>query len=612
MGRQLIGALIKEQYRVDQRLGVGGFAEVYLATDTKFGARKVAIKVLLPEFSSHDEDIRRFLDEAKITGNIHDPNRHLIQVYEFGHWDGLYCIVLEYLEGRSLRLDMDRRLRPLAYAEALDIAAQVCEGLAAAHKNGVAHRDLKPDNIFLCPTPYGTNVKILDLGIAKVVDNRVVGELQHRSRVGVVLGTPAYLAPEMFSGKAVDYYLADIYSLGVVLYEMITGETPFQGGSLAYYVYAHASVEPMRPSEVNPGIKLPDAVDSLVMRCLAKQPASRFRTPEELAGQIQAILSSETRSNRRPSFIGHADTAQREDRPSQRRAPAESIPVTAGGPASASPLEPQGRAAQPAAPNGPAASPNVGDERAPSSPMPGAPVHRLHKSRSPGQDFPPNHAGLPIAAEPKLNASVPNLRAPSSPDAGGGASGPNIRAPAPATPAPPVPPQPVQAEIARPTTEPPASAPNETVLGLGFRPGMHRAHPLELGGDATEQGTATPPPAGDDKHESIPTPAPRRRLERVSEPVVTPAPVSSRNPSPVQESESLRQVFIGLMFSAALVSIFTTGTLVLKIVDTNWTHATKRPRPKTAFRSLAPAPEESVSTPEAPTSPAPESAAAKN
>ncbi len=598
MDRNLVGSLIREQYRIDQRLGKGGFAEVYLATDTKFGARKVAIKVLLPEFSSHDEDIRRFLDEAKITGNIHDPNRHLIQVYEFGHWDGLYCIVLEYLEGRSLRLDMDRRLRPLAYAEALDIAGQVCEGLAAAHKNGVAHRDLKPDNIFLCPTPYGTNVKILDLGIAKVVDNRVVGELQHRSRVGVVLGTPAYLAPEMFSGKAVDYYLADIYSLGVVLYEMITGETPFQGESLAYYVYAHASVEPMRPSEVNTGIKLPDAVDGLVMRCLAKEPATRFRTPEELAGQIQAILAGETRSSRRPSFTGPTDMAQQEGRPSQRRAPAESTPVMAGGPASASPLEPSGRAAQPV--------------RAPSSPVPDAPVQRLQKSRSPGQDLPPNHTGLPIAVGAKLDILVPNLRAPGSPAVSGGASGPNIRAAAPAAFAPPVPPQPVQAETAGPMTEPPASAPNETVLGLGFRPGMHRAHPLEIEDDAPEQGTATASPAGSDKQESIPTPAPGRTLKPVRERAVAPAPVSSRGQSPVQESESLRQVFIGLMFSAALVSIFTTGTLVLKIVDTNWMHATKRPRPKAALRSVAPVFEESVATPEAPTSPAPEGAAVKN
>lgn len=593
MERKLVGSLIKEQYRVEHRLGKGGFAEVYLATDTKFGARKVAIKVLLPEFSSHEEDIRRFLDEAKITGNIHDPNRHLIQVYEFGCWDGLYCIVLEYLEGRSLRLDMDRRLRPLAYAEALDIAAQVCEGLAAAHKNGVAHRDLKPDNIFLCPTPYGINVKVLDLGIAKVVDNRVVGELQHRSRAGVVLGTPAYLAPEMFSGKAVDYYRADIYSLGVVLYEMITGETPFQGESLAYYVYAHASIEPMRPSEVNPGIKVPDAVDRLIMRCLAKQPESRFHTPEELAGQIQAILAGETRSNRRPPFIGHADTAQQEGR---------AAPVVL-------PSPPPGRPAGPVGPHEPA-RPILHQERGPSLPMLGVPVDRHHKSRSPEQNLPPVHARLPVGAGPKLNAPIPSLRAPSSPAAKRGASGPSVGAPdslePPAT-RPVNPPLPTR-DIAGPM--PVSSAPSETVLGLGFHPGLHRVQALERSTNAQVLGATLP--VGSDKQERALTPATNH-----SEPAVTiPTPIVPPNsPHVVPESESLRQVFAGFMLMAACISIFTTGTLVLKIVDTSWMQAAKRSRPKATFRPVTPAPERAISTPDVPpalASPEPEGPAAKN
>ena len=180
LSRNLTNTLLREQYRIERCLGRGGFAEVYLATDTKFGARKVAVKVLRPEFSGIEEDVRRFFDEARICGNIHDPNGHLVDVYEFGTWNDLNFIIMEVLEGRTLRVEMDRRSRPFAHAEALDIAEQICEGLAVAHNSGVAHRDLKPDNVFLCPTPYGNNVKLLDLGIAKVVDSRVVGEPQHR------------------------------------------------------------------------------------------------------------------------------------------------------------------------------------------------------------------------------------------------------------------------------------------------------------------------------------------------------------------------------------------------------------------------------------------------
>lgn len=469
MKRNLVGSLIKGQYRVEQRLGKGGFAEVYLAIDTRFGARKVAIKVLLPEIAANEEEVSRFFDEAKISGNIHDPNRHLIQIHEFGSWEGLHFMVMEYLEGRSLRAELEKRERPLAHTEALDIAAQVCEGLAAAHRQGVAHRDLKPENIFLCPTPSGINVRLLDLGIAKVVDDRIVGELRHRSRVGAVLGTPTYLAPEMFSGKVDSYYLADIYALGVVLYEMLVGEPPFLGSNLAYYVYAHARTEPMRPSEVNPGLKLPESVDELVLSCLAKRPEERPPTPEALAGWIRSILTGETRSG-----VRHGDT---QTKPRPIAAPSQSF---------------------------------IFRETAPQDAP--APVHPIVASR---------------------DARTPDVRPVAT----------VARERPPATPV-------VVQPVASP---PPPAAPGGTVLGLGLSPEPRPA-----------------PPTGR-------APVPReQRIETIRESNTPGATPVTGVATP--ESEGPRMFFIGLMFLAALISMFTTGTLVMKIVDTSWMQASG-PRP---------------------------------
>lgn len=154
--RDLTNTLLKEQYLIERSLGRGGFAEVYLATDTKFGARKVAVKVLRPEFSGSEEDVPVLLRRGGKLPDIDDPNGYIIHVYEFDTWGELRLIVMEFLEGRTLRAEMDRRSRPIAYAEALDIAEDICEGLAVAHHNGVAHRDLKPDNIFLSHPCTGT------------------------------------------------------------------------------------------------------------------------------------------------------------------------------------------------------------------------------------------------------------------------------------------------------------------------------------------------------------------------------------------------------------------------------------------------------------------------
>lgn len=480
MKRNLVGSLIKGQYRVEQRLGKGGFAEVYLAIDTRFGARKVAIKVLLPEIAANEEDVSRFLDEAKISGNIHDPNRHLIQVHEFGSWEGLHFMVMEYLEGRSLRAELEKRERPLAHTEALDIAAQVCEGLAAAHRQGVAHRDLKPENIFLCPTPSGTNVRLLDLGIAKVVDDRIVGGLRHRSRVGAVLGTPTYLAPEMFSGKVDSYYLADIYALGVVLYEMLVGEPPFLGSNLAYYVYAHARTEPMRPSEVNPGLKLPESVDELVLSCLAKNPEERPPTPEALAGWIRSILAGETRPGVR------RDDTQTKPRPTA--APSQSFIFNETAPQEAP------------APVHPIAAPR--DALTPDVP----PVATVARERSPPRPVEVH----PVAGLPPASPRIP---------------------------------------------EPPAAA-SGTILGLGLTPEPRPA-----------------PPVGR-------APVPReQRIETIRESNTPGATPSTGEATP--ESEGPRMFFIGLMFLAALISMFTTATLVMKIVDTSWMQASgpRRSRP---------------------------------
>jgi serine/threonine-protein kinase len=284
----MIGAQVGN-YIIEAELGVGGMGAVYRARHAVLG-RMAAIKVLLPQFSATPDIVQRFFNEAKAATSI----RHLgiVEVYDFGLMNnGVAFIVMEMLRGESLGSRMrGRRMTPQAY---LSTVRQICGALGAAHDLGIVHRDLKPDNVFLVPdgeVETGERIKLLDFGIAKL--SLESPGTANQTRTGSVMGTPAYMAPEQCRGVKVDHR-ADIYSLGCILFEMVTGRPPFRGEGfgdvLAAHIYAkHDPIETLAPNA-------PPGVARLIDRLLAKDPAERPQTTRELIAEIDdvgAALSS--------------------------------------------------------------------------------------------------------------------------------------------------------------------------------------------------------------------------------------------------------------------------------------------------------------------------------
>src|SRR5688572_14552016 len=228
--------------------------------------RRAAIKTLLPMLSSHREIVDRFFNEARAISAIVDPG--VVQVFDFGyHVDGTAYIVMEYLEGESLSARLERlgKLRP---ADALRIARQLAGSLAAAHDAGIIHRDLKPGNVFLVrdgEAQGGERTKILDFGICKLVDDDA-----GTTQTGTMLGTPVYMSPEQCRGSARVDNRSDIYSVGCVLFHMLTGRPPFDCDSVGDYIAAHLKDSAPDVSALAPD--LPPEIDSLLRRCLAKNP----------------------------------------------------------------------------------------------------------------------------------------------------------------------------------------------------------------------------------------------------------------------------------------------------------------------------------------------------
>jgi serine/threonine protein kinase len=275
-------------HRILRKLGAGGMGAVYLAEHALIG-RKVAIKILLPEVSHNDEIVQRFFNEARIASALDHPG--IIQVFDFGYRaDGRAFIVMEYLDGESLGARLERRGR-LPLDESLRIAHQCTGALDMAHRRGVVHRDIKPDNIFMVPDPLvegGERAKLLDFGIAKLTGpERHVGSM---TRAGVIMGTPVYMAPEQCSGAADVDHRADIYALGCVLFHLLCGRPPFAGPGSGDIMAAHLCAPAPAPSAFVPGI--PPAVDAIVARCLAKLPDERFSSMAELDAAITATAAA--------------------------------------------------------------------------------------------------------------------------------------------------------------------------------------------------------------------------------------------------------------------------------------------------------------------------------
>ncbi len=302
-------------YHLDQILGRGGMGTVY-SGEHVYIRKKVAIKVLHKKFAKFEEAVHRFLREARAASSINHPN--IVDVTDFGPMpDGGVYFVMEYLDGSSLE-DIIEHEGALALHRGLNIANQIALALAAAHEMRIVHRDLKPDNIMLIKKPGRRDViralqaepsgdesptgkfvveredaydfvKVLDFGIAKVV---TPDELNVRHTIqGAVFGTPEYMSPEAARGDEVDHR-SDIYSVGVILYDMLTGHPPFEATAAAEVLAMHINEQPRPPSEAAPHQEITEAADRLVLKAIAKSPTDRYQSMDEMRADLQHCYGS--------------------------------------------------------------------------------------------------------------------------------------------------------------------------------------------------------------------------------------------------------------------------------------------------------------------------------
>jgi serine/threonine-protein kinase len=261
----LIDQVFDGRYRVVRKLGTGGMANVYLAEDQELG-RSVAIKMLDERHSQDEQFVERFRREAKNAAGLSHPN--IVSIYDRGQAEGTYYIAMEYLEGRTLKeLLITRGPTPLAVA--IDYARQILSALGFAHRHGIVHRDIKPHNIVVAPDG---RLKVTDFGIARSGTSQM-------TETGSIIGTAQYLSPEQAKGAPVTP-ASDIYSVGIVLYEMLTGTVPFTGDTPLEIAMKHLSTTPLPPSEARPDV--PHELDSIVLRALAKDPEDRYQSADEM------------------------------------------------------------------------------------------------------------------------------------------------------------------------------------------------------------------------------------------------------------------------------------------------------------------------------------------
>src|SRR5487761_1299187 len=267
------------RYELINQIARGGMAEVYLAHDLLLD-RPVALKVLFSELSSDSAFVARFRREAQAAANLSHPN--IVPIFDWGEADATYFIVMEYVDGEALS-SIIRTQAPLAGAQAASIASDIAKALAYAHRHGVVHRDVKPGNVLISADGQ---VKVTDFGIA-----RATGADEQVTQTGLVMGTATYFSPEQAQGLEVDGR-SDIYSLGVVLYEMVTGRAPFTGETPVAIAYQHVREQPAAPRSINPAI--PSALEAIILQAMAKLPAERFRSADEMRADLDRFVRGQT------------------------------------------------------------------------------------------------------------------------------------------------------------------------------------------------------------------------------------------------------------------------------------------------------------------------------
>jgi serine/threonine protein kinase len=261
------------RYRVERLLGQGGMGAVYLAYDQDLG-RQVALKLVRPELMVYPGAMARFRQELLLASKI--SHRNILRIHDLGDAGGMKFISMAYVNGEDLHQVLVREGK-LPLDRMLAIARQLCAGLDAAHSEGVAHRDLKPQNIML-----GTNdhVFVTDFGLAKSL-----GAVDGMTQSGEMLGTPRYMAPEQVEAKSVDAR-TDIYALGIIFYEMLTGDVPFSAETTLQLMYKRANETPPAPKTLAP--EIPDWLNNIVMKCLERDPANRYQSAREILDDIDA------------------------------------------------------------------------------------------------------------------------------------------------------------------------------------------------------------------------------------------------------------------------------------------------------------------------------------
>jgi serine/threonine-protein kinase len=298
----LIDTLFDGRYRIQRKLGAGGMADVYLAEDQELG-RRVAIKILNGRHANDDQFIERFRREAKNAAALNHPN--IVSIYDRGEAEDTYYIAMEFLDGRTLKeLVVGRGAAPINVA--IEYARQILSALRFAHRHGIVHRDIKPHNVLV---DGEGRVKVTDFGIARAGTSQM-------TETGSIVGTAQYLSPEQARGGEVDPR-SDLYSLGIVLYELLTGKTPFDGETPVEIAMKHLSNTPQPPSKLRPDI--PPELDMVVMRALAKNPDDRYQSADEMEADLErvargarvsaATVDTATQVLRRPATPSVAEAA---------------------------------------------------------------------------------------------------------------------------------------------------------------------------------------------------------------------------------------------------------------------------------------------------------------
>lgn len=273
----MLGKILGNRYEIIEELGGGGMAIVYKGHD-KFLNRPVTIKILRPEFTVDKDFIARFQREAQAIARLSHPN--IVSIYDVGQEDNIHYLVMEYVHGDNLK-NIIKKEGPLPPERALRIVVQICKALQHAHENKIVHRDVKPHNILIT---YGGWAKLTDFGMAREITAATL------TYTDTIMGSVHYLSPEQARGQAVGLK-SDLYSLGVVLYEMLTGVVPYQGDSPIAIAIKHIQEHPEMPSRLNPGI--PPRLEKVILKAMNKEPALRFATAAEMSQSLQAALKKE-------------------------------------------------------------------------------------------------------------------------------------------------------------------------------------------------------------------------------------------------------------------------------------------------------------------------------